>query len=203
MTISIEDFSVSLDDWVVVEDPIVFVTSITDTSVSGINPAATYYIVNGSQVATTTSGVDSTHYYISSAPIVVSGSMDLSLHIANYAGEILDKSYSFLFGYNVSFTSNVDWGANREIVVSAYASNTAICPHTERYTTYFLTREYDYVNLMSYIEPSGWADLVSTITPQTMQFIYGRTYTITVSGIKDYSGNELPAFSWNFTIENG
>lgn len=201
MTINIEDFSVSLDDWVTVEDPIVFYSEVTAPAVSGIDPTATYYSVNGIQIPTTVTGTG-INYTISSDPVIVSGSIDLLLHVENYVSEVVEKDYSFLFGYSVTSSEVVDWGANREIVISAYASNTAICPNAERYTTYFTTREYDTVDIKSYILPAGWANISSTIEPQTMQFLYGNTYTITVSGIKDYSNNILPEFSWEFTIEN-
>lgn len=202
MTINIEDFSISLEDWVTVEEPVIFSSVVTDTSVSGISPDATYYIVNSLQIPTSVSGLGGIDYIITSAPVIISGGVDLLLHLENYHGEVVEKNYSFLFGYSVTYTNVVDWGPGKEIVISAYANNTAICPNSERYTTYFTTKEYEHVDIMSYIVPTGWANLSATIEPQTMQFLYGRTYTITVSGVLDFSKNELPPFSWSFTIED-
>jgi hypothetical protein len=203
MSITIEDLAISLNDWVYVEAPIIFSSTVHDTTVSGVNPLNTYYIFNDAILPTSVSGLGANYYIIETGPLNISGAVDLTLHISNYDDEILEEAYSFLFGYHILYRDPTkDWGAGNEILVSAAASNTAICPHSERITTYFTTKEYDHYDLTSSIIPIGWANLGAEIRPQTMQYLYGHTYTITVSGIKDYSGNQLPAFSWDFTISN-
>ncbi|HLD90917.1 MAG TPA: hypothetical protein VI911_07895 [Patescibacteria group bacterium] len=201
MAITIMDFAISLNDWVYIEDPIAFSSTVYDTTTSGINPLNTYYIFNDVILPTSVSGLGAGYYIIETFPLSVSGAVDLTLHISNYDAEALEENYSFLFGYHILYKDpNKDWGADKEILISAAATNTAICPNSERVTTYFTTKEYDHYDLASSIVPTGWANLGAEIKPQTMQYFYGHTYTVTVSGIKDYNGNQLPAFSWYFTI---
>lgn len=200
MAIIIEDFAISLNDWIVIESPVIFSAIIHDTTISGINPSSTHYVFNDTVVPTVVSGLGAGYYTVATTPLSISGSVDLTLHVANYFNEIVDKEYSFLFGYHILYSDpNKDWGAGNEILISAFATNTAVCPNSERMTTYFTTKEYEYYDLTSNITPIGWADLGADIKPQTMQYFYGHTYTITVSGIKDHSGNQLPMFSWYFT----
>ena len=67
---------------------------------------------------------------------------------------------------------------------------------------YFETRDLRSYDLGASILPVDSVDLGATIYPQNTFFFYGRTYTINVSGIMDFGGNELDPVVFSITIEN-
>lgn len=202
MVIGIKNFSLAIDEYTVVTGLMDFSVDVYDL-VNDINTSNSKFILNGVDLATSFSGTTTSGYYIATSdPVAITENIELSMHVENSISGTLDKDYTFMYGYHLEYNDEVDWGAKKEVVIEAEAINTVICPHLERIATYFVTKDYDYVNLGGEIYPRGWKDLSSTIRPQSKYLEYGKTYTITVSGIKDYSSNELPPFSWEFTVED-
>lgn len=200
MSISIDNFFLGVEEWVQVTDSLAFSVDVIDSD-HGISMADTYFMRNGSIVSTSYSGI-SDGYRVSYTPPTPSGSIYLTLHAENNNGDSVEEDYSFLFGYNVKFEEYVDWGPNKEILIWAKASNTAFCPNIEAQATYFQTKDLNSRDLNAVINPVGYVDLSATVYPQNTFFFYGRTFTVTVSGIKDYNNNEMEPFSFSFTIED-
>lgn len=200
MAITITDFSVDTNTWVDVSSPIVFSAEVTD-SLYSVTSSGTYFELNSMVLPTTISG--SNPYVIASDPVTISGNVDLYLYIRNSNNDTEVKYYGFMFGYHVEYEDLMaDWGPNKEVLIRASARNSVVCPNTDNYCTYFLTEDYKTIDLASSIIPQGWGNLVSDITGQKAELEYGRTYTITIKGIKDYSGNEMDDIIFTFTVEN-
>ena len=96
------------------------------------------------------------------------------------------------------------WPNNKEIPVSVSANNNVFNSNTVYYSTFFKTSNYKESNLEAWVsvEGSGQLNLNASIFPQSKYFMYGNSYSITISGIKDFSGNILPAKTYSFTLEN-
>ena len=107
-----------------------------------------------------------------------------------------------MYGFNLSFDELVDWGPRAEIVTTIQATNLAFCPNTEGESFYFETRDLWSHDLGATIQAVGYVDLGAIIYPQSTAFFYGQTYTITISGVRDFHLNEMPIYTFSFTIEN-
>jgi len=129
-------------------------------------------------------------------------SNSLTIHAENSNSEILEQTFNFLCGYHVEFNELIDWGPAAMVITNAKVANLAFCPNTEGAAFYFTTKDLTSYNLGATIRAIESVDLAATIYPQSTFFFYGRTYTVTLSGIKDFAGNELAPFSYSFTIED-
>ena len=167
-----------------------------------------YFLINNQQVNVTFSGITPSgipyRYRMYHSPSYVFGENDIiyTAHVSNSMGDVLEQDYHLTYSYHCEFNDVVDWGANNTVIIDVKASNLAFCPNTEGVTTYFKTKDLDSYNLGASINPVGYVGLGAAIKPQNTFFFYGRTYTITISNVKDYSGNELDPVSFTFTIED-
>lgn len=202
MTIVIDNFSVGVEEWVPVSTFSAFSVDVVDTTY-GINVFGTYFLHDGVAVSTAFSGIpDGYRCYYSPVSVYASGTITLELRAANLNSDTLSEYYHLLYGYHCSFDEVVDWGTGQLVVTSVEVANNVVCPNTEGFATYFQTADYYHKNLGAYIKPIEAANLGATIYPQNTFFFYGRTYTVTVSGVKDYQGNEMVPYTFSFTIEN-
>lgn len=201
MPILVDNFSMDVSDWKAISDIEYFSVDIVDYDYP-ISTSGTYFIHDGIVVDTTFSGIPYgyTAYYTSSG-ISTSGIL-LTIHAENTNYEILDQAYEFLYGYRVDFDEYIDWGPMYTVVTTAKASNMVFCPNTVAASSYFETRDLDSFNLGATIRPVEDVNLGAQIFPQNPFFFYGRTFMLTVSGVKDFSGNVLDPVVISFTIEN-
>lgn len=200
MAIAVTDFSINTNTWVDVSSPLVFSATVSD-SLYSVTSSGTYFELNSVVIPTTISG--SNPYTIISEPATISGNVDLYLYIHNDNGDTEVKYYAFMYGYHIEYEDAMaDWGPGKEVLIRATATNSVVCPHTDNYCTYFLTEGYKTVDLASSIIPQGWGNIISSIKGQKAELLYGGTYTITIKGIKDYSGNEMNDIVFTFTVEN-
>jgi len=163
-----------------------------------------YFMVGSGQVSTYFEPINN-GYRMLYNPIddyIHLGEFDLTAHAQNIYGDILENSYKFMYGGNIEFNDVVDFGPGNQVMVWAKAYNTKQCRQFSTSAYYFNTAEFSSVNLKASINPVGFVDLPITIYPQNTFFFYGGYYTVTISGIKDYSGNILPEYSYRFYIEN-
>lgn len=130
------------------------------------------------------------------------GVITYHLHAENVIGEVEDKNFYLLYGYNLEPDGVIDWGANNVVVVRVEAQNLLFCSNKESAAFDFTTADLTSYNLNCIIRPVGYVDLPVGIFPQSTVFYYGSTYTIRVSGVKDFSGNIMPDFEYTFTIES-
>ena len=130
------------------------------------------------------------------------GEIVVNVYAESSIGEVLDEDFILLYGYNIVPSTAMYFKPNSTVVVRGQASNEAFCPNKESLAFYFKTVDYDSFNLKMSIFPTKPVDISMSIYPQSTTFFYGNTYTVTISGIKDFSGNELEPFDYSFTIEN-
>lgn len=199
----IQNFCVDLDQWVPLESLVKLSVDVEDSVPCPITLSGTYFLIDDAPVPTTYSGISGGYRFFCDAP-TNSGSYTATLHLEDDCGGTEETDFNMLFGYRVIFDEYVDWGVGNDIVVWSTATNDVMCPNRETFATYFRTKDYDYSGLGAYINPIGGADgfLTATIYPQSKYLLPGFTYTVTLSGIKDYSGNVMSPIVFSFTVKD-
>lgn len=202
MTILIDNFSIGVEDWVQVANLNYFTVDVVDVTY-GISTSGTYFIHDGQVVSTTHSGIPNGYrcYYTPSG-VYSDGTIDLTIHAENTVSGVEEQTFHLLYGYNLTFNELIDWGPHTEVVTTIEASNLAFCPNTEAESFYFETADLFSYDLSASIYPVGSINLGAVIYPQNTFFFYGRTYTVTISGVKDYHGNEMEPYTFSFRVEN-
>jgi len=170
-----------------------------------INTDYTYLYVNG----TMTSGVyfedipnGKRLYYDPLDDFYSDGVTIYSVHTENTIGEVEEKDFYLLYGYDLQLNEVVDWGPNNKVIVRITAQNLAFCPNIAGEAFDFTTADLESVNLACFIQAIEYVDLPIEIMPQSTAFFYGRTYTIRLTNVKDFAGNIMPDLEYTFTIEN-
>ena len=190
------------------EDSTVYCTSLLDFSVDVLDDtnivtlSGTYLSINTENTFCTYSSI--LNGYRLQCSTVPSGTIWLEVFGSNNLDETINTLYILQFGYEIEWDSVVVWPNNKEIPVSVSANNNVFNSNTMYYSTFFKTSNYKESNLEAWVsvEGSGQLNLNASIFPQSKYFMYGNSYSITISGIKDFSGNILPAKTYNFTLEN-
>lgn len=202
MTILIDNFSIGVDEWSTVSGLGSFTVDVIDMDYP-ISTSGTYFLHDGIVVSTSLSGITSGYkaYYTPSS-VVSSGTITITIHAENDNSETIEQNYYLLYGYHVEFNELIDWGPKSTVVTTVTASNLVFCPNTVGEAVFFETRDLESYDLGASIYVVGSVDLGATILTQSTAFFYGKTYTITVSGIKDFGNNELQPVVFTFTIEN-
>jgi hypothetical protein len=132
------------------------------------------------------------------------GEIVLRVYAESLIGEVLDQEFYLLYGYNLELNEVVGWKPNSRVYIRSTASNKAFCKNYEGIAYYFDTVDYDSFDLGASISAAFnlSSDINFSIYPQSTAFFYGKTYTVTVSGVKDHSGNVMAPFVYSFTIES-
>lgn len=190
------------------EDSTVYCTSLLDFSVDVLDDtnivtlSGTYLSINNENTFCTYSSI--LNGYRLQCSTVPSGTIWLEVFGSNNLDETINTLYILQFGYEIEWDRVVVWPNNKEIPVSVSANNNVFNSNTMYYSTFFKTSNYKESNLEAWVsvEGSGQLNLNASIFPQSKYFMYGNSYSITISGIKDFSGNILPAKTYNFTLEN-
>jgi hypothetical protein len=200
-SLTLSDFFLHLDEFTTASATAW--VDITD-KLYAVDTGNTYFLVDGQQVGVTFSGIQDGYrmFYDPPDDFYSRGSLVYITHAQNAAGDIIENTYSLLYGYDIDFTSLVDWGYNKTIAVWATATNLAHCLNTEADAFYFKTKDLWSKDLGASITPVGFADLRATLNTVGKHFYYGETYTITISGTKDFQGNEMETQIYTFTIED-
>lgn len=141
-------------------------------------------------------------YYDPLDDFYADGVLRYSIHAENIIGEVEEKDFYLLFGYDLQLNEVVDWGPNSQILVRAEAQNLVFCPNLAGAAYDFTTVDLTSFNLRCTINPVGYVDLAIQIVPQSTVFFYGKTYTVRLQNVKDYAGNIMPDLEYTFTIEN-
>ena len=170
-----------------------------------INTANTYLSVNDTVV----SGVwfedipnGKRLYYDPLDDFYSGGVLTYTLHTESSIGEVEEKSFYLLYGYNVELNEVLDWGPNNRVVVRLEAQNLVFCPNKSGEAFDFITVDLKSFNLSCSINPVGYVDLPVKISSQSNTFYYGKAYTIRVRGVKDFAGNIMDDFEYSFVIED-
>lgn len=200
MSIEIDNFSMGLGD-------IAYCTSLVDFSVRvtddlyNITTSGTYFTANGILVSGTLNTISGG--YILSYLTIPESNMFLTAHASNSNNEVYEKNYELSYGYEASWHKVTYWGPDKEVPVAVSATNTSLASNTSYFSTFFKTRKYINTDLGAEIFAYGFGtkDILTYIEPRSKHFMHGKTYSITVSGIRDFSGNILTDFTYSFTIE--
>jgi hypothetical protein len=172
--------------------------------VSEIDEGNSYFLVDGERVVVTFSGINNGKRMFYNPPddFLSDDVLIYTVHMQNTLGDVKEEDYHLLYGYNVTYNKVVDWGVNKEVEILVTAKNKATCPNTVTEFYRFRTKDYSAYDIPSSILPVEDVDLGAELRTQSTAFYYGRTYTVTVSGVKDLAGNEMDPYTWNFTIED-
>jgi len=141
-------------------------------------------------------------YYDPLNDFYTDGVLTYSIHSENIMGEVEDKDFYLLYGYDLRINEVLDWGPNENVLVRAEAQNLVFCPGLAGEAYDFTTVDLESINLRCFITPVGWEDLNFKITPQSTVFFYGKTYTVRLENVKDFAGNIMPDLEYTFTIED-
>jgi len=204
MTIVIDNFSIGVENWTPVADLNYFSVDVVDAA-HGISTSGTYFVHDGQVVLTTYSSIPNgyTCYYTPASGVYSDGTIDLTIHAENTVSGVEEQTFHLLYGYNLSFNELIDWGPSTEVVTTIKASNLAFCPNTEAESFYFETRDLPHYDLNAFVVGIiKHVDLGAVIYPQNTFFFYDRTYTVTISGVMDYHGNEMDPYTFSFRVEN-
>lgn len=199
--IDINNFSLALTEYIECDEGVSFEVDVTTTS-GIVTTSGTYFTYNGVIVDTQYSTI--TNGYRLSYFTVPSGNIFLDVYAENSIAEFASETYEFYYGYNCEYNKVVNYGNDKIIPVTIEATNDVIVPNTEYISTFFGTKLATSYNLGAEISTEGSAaiDLTASIRPQSKYFEYGKTYSITVSNIKDFNGNVMEEQTFTFTIEN-
>ena len=184
-----------------------------------VSTANSYFVVSGTQVPVTFSGIEVQTTDLGQ-PIVASGyrmffdsptdffadePVEIVAHGANIIGDVIEQTYYLLYGYNLIYDTppEVVWGWGDQIIVWATAKNKASCPTQSTDAWWFEIRPKEYADLGATIYPQEKdKDLgakIYGVLPNT--FYYGAKVTVIVRA-EDEAGNEMQPFVLNFTIED-
>lgn len=202
MTILIDNFFMETDEWLLVSDLVYFSVDVVDHT-NTISSGTSYFLHDGAQVPTTFSGItDGYKMFYTPNSVVSSGTFTITAHVENTVSGVLEQAFYLLYGYNMLFDELVDWGPDRQVDIVAQATNEVFCPNTEGESFWFQTADLSAVNLGATIRAVESVNLGAIIYPQSTTFFYGKTFTIIVSGVKDFSNNIMDPYIFTFTIED-
>jgi hypothetical protein len=201
MSLYINNFSIQKDE-------VRYCTSLIDLSVDVIDDfyevtlSGTYINCNDQLVPFST--VNITNGYRLTYNTLPSGTLEYKVYASNSNNDFLEHTYIMQFGYEVMWGEVNNWKPNSEIPIAVTATNSVYNPNTVYFSTFFTTSYFKEYDLEAFISAggSGQSSLFTSISPQNKYFMYGRTYNITISGIKDFSGNVLPAKTYTFKLED-
>ena len=202
MTLLIDNFSIGVEAWLPVTDLVAFSVDIVDLSCP-VSTSGTYFLHDGTIAPTIFVDIlNGYRAYYAPTSVVSSGTITITIHAENTNSGIREQDYYLLYGYHVEFNELVDWGPKSTVITSVKASNQVFCPNTVGEAVFFETRDLESRDLGASIYAIGSADLGAVIYPQSTAFFYSRKYKIKIEGIKDFAGNELSVYEFEFTVED-
>lgn len=201
MDISIDNFSIDIGD-------VAYCTSLLDFSVDVLDPtyaitvSGTYFVANGLVVPSILGAIPGGYRMTYST--TPSGNISLVANASNANGEYFSRTFGLQYGYEASWEAVNYWGPLREVPVVVTVSNSVLAPNTTYFSTFFRTKNFETYDLGAEItaEGSGNLDISAYTVPQSKYFLQGKTYTVTISGIRDFSGNVLDAVTYSFIIDD-
>lgn len=202
MTILVDNFSIGIDEWTTASGLGSFIVDVVDMDYP-ISISGTYFLHDGVAISTVLSEISNGYRaYYSPSSVYSDGTITITIHAENENSEVVEQSYYLLYGYHIEFNDTIDWGPKSTVITDVKVSNLVFCPNTIGESVFFETKDFDSYDLGASISAVQSVDLGAIVYPQNSFFFYGRTYTITVSNIKDFGGNELGPVVFTFTIEN-
>lgn len=169
-----------------------------------IDTARSTFTLNGNPIFTTFSDIANgkTAKCLIDNNFISDGVIELGVIAYNVVNDVRYAKFNLLFGYDVKAKFDFSLEFNKEISVRLCGTNDVICPNTSCDSFVFTTQDYPSYDLNASLSCVVSDDLQATIYPQSTAFMYGKEYILKISGVKDYSGNYMPAAEIVFIIED-
>lgn len=211
MSINIDNFSLGVGAYSSATGSVS--VDITD-SFHNITTSGCYFELDGTTVSSTLTSI-SGGYTMTYDPdddfASFSGPTELRAYGSNDNGDTASSAIYLTSGYVVEYVNSKqdgwDLGYNSSVVVRAGAENMASCPIKSAEAFWFETESRPNKHLGARIvgvPTSEYADvknLSATIYPQSTAFFYGSVYKVVLRA-KDFAGNEMEPFEFEFKIED-
>jgi hypothetical protein len=211
-SLKISNFSLDIGEYISTDG---FISVDITDDIFNVVTSGTYFIVDGNIVPVTFSGIDDGYrmfYDPSDNFTSISGAIEIIAHAENDNSDYLNQTYYLTYGYYLKYynkgNNKVDLGFGKEVDVRMSAEDYASCPTNSTDAYYFYTKYFQSSDLSVSIQPirsTTWLaynnDLHSSIYPLSTAYFYGKVFKVTVNA-KDFSGNEMPTYEFEFTIED-
>jgi hypothetical protein len=179
-----------------------------------ISVSGTYFMVDGVQVSSTLSGIDSGYrmFYDPEDDFTsLEGPTTFTVHAENECGKILEQDFYLTFGYIVEYinrpelSGNMDYGFGHKIAVRVVAENYASCPQVSSLAWEFESKSQFNNDLGASIigrfHAWDYNDMLATIYPQSTAYFYGKEFRVVVKA-KDFAGNQMEPLILAYRIED-
>ena len=205
LSLKISNFSLDIDEYTFASGTIC--VDITD-DVHNVTPSGSYFIIDGTVTSGTFTPIVDGYTMCFDSPVDFSdiiGSTTFTVHAENDNGDILEQDFYVTSGYVVEYDNRTqDYGFGNQVVVRGTAENLASCPNTGADAYFFTTTPKIGFDLGASIvgQPWGEKNLSAEIVPTTDTiYFYGKIFRIEIRA-KDFSGNVMEPFTFEFKIED-
>lgn len=135
----------------------------------------------------------------------VLGAVEFQVVAQNENGDILTKSFYLTSGYSVEYDNvDQDYGWGNKVIIRMSAENFASCQAIGTFAYEVETVFKESRDLSAIINglPELWnSDLSAAIYPNSTAYFYGKVMKVEIRA-KDYAGNEMEPFIFEFRIED-
>jgi len=135
----------------------------------------------------------------------LTGATTVTVHTENDNGDALERDFYLTSGYIVEYDNRTqDYGFGSQVVVRGTAENLASCPNTGTDAYFFRSTPKESISLGASIVGMPWSEknLGASITPTTDTiYFYGKVFRVEVRA-KDFAGNVMEPFTFEFRIED-
>lgn len=181
---------------------------------SGTSCSGTCLKVDGVPVETTFSGITDGYRMNYDPPLgfeFLGGNTEFLVWAENSNGDILERSYYLTNGYFMEYSNypdKFDLGWENQILVRMSAEDLATCTKFSADAYWFVTEHLIPKDLGASIVGipapvvEASEDLQVSIYPQSTAFFYGKTFRVVLT-CKDFEGNEMEPYEFEFKIEDG
>ncbi len=217
LSLKISNFIPADDDYVYASDGVS--VDITDDvytvlTSSGVSCSGTCLKVDGTPVETTFSGITDGYRMYYDPPSgfeFLGGSTEFLVRAENSNGDVLERSYYLTNGYFMDYANypgRFDFGWENQILVRMSAEDLATCTKFSADAYWFITEHLIPKDLGARIVgipapvTEATKDLQVSIYPQSTAFFYGKIFRVVLT-CKDFEGNEMEPYEFEFKIEDG
>jgi len=213
MSIEIKNFNIAKDEIVNIDKGLSLSVDLVDYS-NSVTCSGTYLYIDNSKVThcflPTTSGIITLSGIYT--PILGGYNIKYKFYpkkscvvraVATNGVDSIEKEYILTFGYKVIYNKVKYFPTDYVLTFGINMVNDVTFKESSFFSASFRTYNFRHKYLKATISAAGSAykDLICSITPQSMYFMYGRTYTVTISGVRDMNNNYMPTVKYIFTIE--
>jgi len=164
-------------------------------------PSGTYFKIDDTKVPTVLQPIANGFTVFCSASGTGNDEIIYTIHAENTAGDVLEEDFYFRDGRLVTAYVNDAFKPNQIVDVLIKTKNSVDCQATASESYYFKIRDLLANDIVSNINAIQAYDLQSFVKVRSKALEKGKTYTLTISGIKDYAGNYMKPLKYIFTVK--